>query len=115
MGGLRTLLRYHKSANAGLQFLLVWCLRNTFAQVGEPFAELARCDDESYREYFEEEQRRQLREWPLNGVNLFLRHHTSPPFSQGFVARRCTRMWMQGLRPKMPPASSKYVEEFEGA
>ena len=70
---------------------LVWCLRNTFAQVGEPFAELARRDDESYREYFEEELRRRRREWPWNAVNLFLRHHTSiriistsdPQFSRG--------------------------------
>ena len=65
----------------------MWCVRNTFAQVGEQFAGLARRDDESYREYFEEEQRRQRREWPLNGVNLFVRHHTSPHFSQGFVVR----------------------------
>ena len=39
----------------------------------------------------------------------------SPLFSQGFVARRFKRMWMQGLRPKTPEAYFRYVEESEGA
>ena len=67
---------------------LVWCIRNTFAQVGEQFAGLARRDDESYREYFEQEQRRQRREWPLNGVNLFLIHHTSSGYHTHFAINR---------------------------
>jgi hypothetical protein len=36
-------------------------------------------------------------------------------FSEGFVARRRKRMWMQGLRPRTPEAYFKYVEESEGA
>jgi hypothetical protein len=39
----------------------------------------------------------------------------SPHFSQGSVARRCKRMWMQGLRPRTPEAYFRYVEESEGA
>jgi len=40
---------------------------------------------------------------------------SSPLFSQGFVARRYKRMWMQGLRPRTPEAYLMYVEESEGA
>ena len=39
----------------------------------------------------------------------------NPHFSQGFVARRCKRMWMQGLRPRTPETYFKYVEESDGA
>jgi transcriptional regulator with XRE-family HTH domain len=39
----------------------------------------------------------------------------NPHFSQGFVARRCKRMWIQGLRLRTPEAYFRYVEESEGA